>query len=31
VPYHNRDLTRATLFSIIRQSGLSTDDFLKLL
>jgi predicted RNA binding protein YcfA (HicA-like mRNA interferase family) len=31
VPFHNRDLTRATLTSIIRQSGLTVEDFLKLL
>jgi len=31
VPFHNRDLSKATLLSIIQQSGLSLDDFLKLL
>jgi predicted RNA binding protein YcfA (HicA-like mRNA interferase family) len=31
VPYHNSDLTRATLSSIIRQSGLTVEEFLKLL
>jgi predicted RNA binding protein YcfA (HicA-like mRNA interferase family) len=31
VPYHNRDLTRATLSSIIHQSGLSAEEFLKLM
>ena len=31
VPYHNRDLTRATLASIINQSGLTAEEFLKLL
>ena len=31
VPYHNRDLKRQTLRSIITQSGLSVSDFLGLL
>jgi predicted RNA binding protein YcfA (HicA-like mRNA interferase family) len=31
VPHHSRDLTRATLSSILNQAGLSTDEFLKLL
>jgi predicted RNA binding protein YcfA (HicA-like mRNA interferase family) len=31
VPYHNNDLTRATLSSIIRQSGLTVEEFLNLL
>jgi predicted RNA binding protein YcfA (HicA-like mRNA interferase family) len=30
VPYHNRDLTRATLFSVIRP-GLTAQEFLELL
>ena len=30
VPFHGRDVTRATLNSILSQSGLSVDDFLKL-
>lgn len=29
VPYHNRDLKKGTLKSIISQSGLSLKDFLK--
>ena len=31
VPFHNRDLTRATLASILDQAGLTTDAFLRLL
>jgi predicted RNA binding protein YcfA (HicA-like mRNA interferase family) len=31
VPRHGRDLTQATLASIIRQSGLTRDEFAKLL
>lgn len=31
VPYHNKDLRKGTLRSIIKQSGLSTEEFLKLL
>jgi predicted RNA binding protein YcfA (HicA-like mRNA interferase family) len=31
VPYHNRDLTRATLSSIVRHSGFSEEEFLRLL
>ncbi len=31
VPYHSRDLTRATLSSIIHQSGLTAEEFMKLL
>jgi predicted RNA binding protein YcfA (HicA-like mRNA interferase family) len=31
VPLHNRDLSRATLRSIIHQTGMSEEDFLKLL
>jgi predicted RNA binding protein YcfA (HicA-like mRNA interferase family) len=31
VPSHNRDLSRATLGSIIRQAGMSAEDFVKLL
>ncbi len=31
VPNHPRDLTRGTLRSIIRQAGLSREEFLKLL
>ena len=31
VPYHNRDLKRRTLASIIRQAGLSQEEFLDLL
>ena len=31
VPFHNRDLKRGTLNSIIEQAGLTKDEFLKLL
>jgi predicted RNA binding protein YcfA (HicA-like mRNA interferase family) len=31
VPYHNRDLKRGTLHSIIKQSGIPLDEFLSLL
>lgn len=31
IPFHRRDLTPKTLKSIIKQSGLSIDEFLKLL
>jgi predicted RNA binding protein YcfA (HicA-like mRNA interferase family) len=31
VPYHNKDLKRGTLRSIIRQSGLTQEEFVKLL
>lgn len=31
VAYHGRDLKRKTLLSIIEQSGLTVDEFLKLL
>ena len=31
VPYHNRDLPRGTVAAILRQAGLTRDDFLKLL
>ncbi|MBI3933257.1 MAG: type II toxin-antitoxin system HicA family toxin [Acidobacteria bacterium] len=31
VPYHNRDLKLGTLRSIIRQAGLTFEDFLELL
>jgi predicted RNA binding protein YcfA (HicA-like mRNA interferase family) len=31
VPYHNRDLKRGTLASIISQAGLTVDEFLDLL
>lgn len=31
VPVHNRDLKRGTLHSILKQAGLTTDSFLKLL
>lgn len=31
VPYHNRDLKRSTLRSIIRQSGMTVEEFLELL
>jgi len=31
VPFHSRDLSNATLSSILRQAGLSGDEFLKLL
>jgi predicted RNA binding protein YcfA (HicA-like mRNA interferase family) len=31
VPYHNKDLKRRTLASIIEQAGLTTDEFADLL
>jgi predicted RNA binding protein YcfA (HicA-like mRNA interferase family) len=31
VPYHNRDLKRGTLQSIVKQAGLTNDEFWKLL
>jgi predicted RNA binding protein YcfA (HicA-like mRNA interferase family) len=31
VPFHTRDLSRATLRSIIQQAGMSEEEFLKLL
>jgi predicted RNA binding protein YcfA (HicA-like mRNA interferase family) len=31
VPYHNRDLKRGTLASIIAQAGLTVEEFLDLL
>jgi predicted RNA binding protein YcfA (HicA-like mRNA interferase family) len=31
VPYHNRDLKYGTLQSIIKQAGLTNEEFLKLL
>ncbi len=31
IPFHRKDLTPKTLKSIIRQAGLSIDEFLKLL
>jgi len=31
VPFHNRDLKRGTLRSIIKQSGLTNEEFLSLL
>ncbi len=31
VPYHNKDLKRGTLVSIINQSGLTVEEFLDLL
>jgi mRNA interferase HicA len=31
VPYHNRDLKRGTLQSIVRQAGFTNEEFLKLL
>jgi predicted RNA binding protein YcfA (HicA-like mRNA interferase family) len=31
VPHHNRDLPRGTVAAIIRQSGLTRDEFLSLL
>lgn len=31
VPYHNKDLKRGTLLSIIEQAGFNTDEFLELL
>ena len=31
VPIHNKDLPKATLFSILKQSGISVEEFLKLL
>jgi predicted RNA binding protein YcfA (HicA-like mRNA interferase family) len=31
VPYHNKDLKRRTLASIIEQSGMTVDEFIRLL
>ncbi|MBI4256938.1 type II toxin-antitoxin system HicA family toxin [Candidatus Uhrbacteria bacterium] len=31
IPLHNKDLKRGTLRAIIRQSGMTVDEFLKLL
>jgi predicted RNA binding protein YcfA (HicA-like mRNA interferase family) len=31
IPYHTKDLKRGTLHGIIKQAGLSIDDFLQLL
>jgi predicted RNA binding protein YcfA (HicA-like mRNA interferase family) len=31
VPYHNRDLKRGTFQSIVKQAGLTNEEFLKLL
>jgi predicted RNA binding protein YcfA (HicA-like mRNA interferase family) len=31
IPYHNRDLKRGTLVSIIRQAGFTIEEFLDLL
>jgi predicted RNA binding protein YcfA (HicA-like mRNA interferase family) len=31
VPYHNKDLKRSTLRSIVKQSGLTIEEFLNLL
>ena len=31
VPYHNRDLKRGTLQSIVKQAGLTNEEFLKML
>jgi predicted RNA binding protein YcfA (HicA-like mRNA interferase family) len=31
VPYHHRDLKRGTLHGIIKQAGLTPEDFVKLL
>lgn len=31
VPYHNRDLKRGTLRNILKQAGLSEEDFIKYL
>ena len=31
VPYHNRDLKRGTLQSIVKQAGLTNEEFLNLL
>lgn len=31
VPFHSRDLSSATLSSILHQAGLSVDEFMKLL
>ena len=31
VPFHNRDLKRGTLQSIVKQAGFTNEDFLKLL
>lgn len=30
IPMHNKDLKKGTLFSIIKQSGLTVDEFLSL-
>jgi predicted RNA binding protein YcfA (HicA-like mRNA interferase family) len=31
VPYHNRDLSKATTASILRQAGITSEEFLELL
>jgi predicted RNA binding protein YcfA (HicA-like mRNA interferase family) len=31
IPFHNRDLKRGTLQSIVRQAGFTNEEFLKLL
>lgn len=31
IPYHNRDLKRRTLTSIIEQAGMTIDEFIRLL
>ncbi|MFL6934136.1 MAG: type II toxin-antitoxin system HicA family toxin [Xanthobacteraceae bacterium] len=31
VPHHNRDLTRGTVAAIVRQAGLTRDEFIELL
>jgi predicted RNA binding protein YcfA (HicA-like mRNA interferase family) len=31
IPYHNKDLKKGTLRAIIKQAGLSVEEFLKLL
>jgi predicted RNA binding protein YcfA (HicA-like mRNA interferase family) len=31
VPYHNRDLKRGTIQSIVKQAGFTNEEFLKLL
>jgi predicted RNA binding protein YcfA (HicA-like mRNA interferase family) len=31
IPYHNKDLKKGTLRAIIKQTGLSVEEFLKLL
>ena len=31
VPMHNKDLAKKTLFSILKQAGISTQEFLRLL